>query len=1308
MESLRTRGSSIASMALALLFVSSSAWAMTAPVDAGPPWFQPLAEALRVRLAELGELPTPSRAQVVEAAELGQAVEALGAYEGEDHRGDLQQLQQVAAHVGASGTFDQGVWAGADTVRDHLDHVALLARQDTLNDLGLLSDPEHVAQILGQVAAGDDTLAQGWADWRGDPGGAASTMNTAIALFRGAADAIPVLQLEEAAAAPNDARITALAVSTLDPQIQHEFAVEAELTLDQPLSELTLALRAALQEHVVAGPPAFTQVTLGEVTLTDLPAGATPVSLEFPFPVLRDEEHRRLEPVAPRAGQGFGRSLALSDTTMVVGSDRTPSGGSAGWAAVLERDEGGLGHWGVAADLVWSDFDPQAPYSDDGFGFAVAISGDTIVVGAPDKDDVTQGIVHAENVGAVYVFERDAGGPGAWGQVAKLVADPPDTQGCGLTQDYAAFGFAVAISGETLAVGAPGAGWCDGSDQPFAGEVYLFERDAGGAGAWGKVARLRAWDGGEHQRYGYSLALDGNHLAIGMGDLSYLGGSSQTGRVYWHVKTPVGWDESYVARLQADDGPGEWGAPGDGFGVAVALSGDRLVVGAPREDLPGGLHEAGAAYVYDTSLLDDECGLPGNDCAWIARLTAADGAADDGFGSAVGILHTPVGREGVVVGAPRGDYAGVTDAGATYVFHADLGGEGAYGQLLKITTDGEDVAYVADHMDGFSTPDPGDPYALFGPNTFGAAVAVDGEQLVVGAPLANHPGVIDSGAAWIFPGLEFVVAGDYAVAVEVDPHDRVLETAGPTAEDNLFLLGAPVPVGDEHYNQPNLTLLAGAEIEPDVILWEKPDPIDNPQGTQATLIGLDIDVLMTGKHDAPLEGVRVTVKHLEQNLFAGIWDADAGQYVQQFELPPMFSGEPRPVHLDIALPPPPPGAQTYDATLGVALVSPEAQYDPEDPDGNGQSDDSQTVLTGGFVLVELPQCTFSKQFSKSLGNDDIGASVDFVGTLDVTKNLPVNEVHGLFPDSDAVQGALASVEGDVDVLVMGHELELVKFRGLIERDPVQHYGFFGADLLFLNPITDDHIVVYSAGPVDTDDLDDLEPLPEGFELCDGESCEGGFQYGNDDLSFEKTTNDKQGVKKSKTYYPGGVPVTVEGFVTGKVGFAVVAIAADEFSLEGKPFASLTAGANLEVGNCDYLCIGAGGEVDLVKDEFRVKAGIGMTIVEDQDADPPYKNINANMCFRVANELTLLSGKLYVFATYPWLKWCSTFFGSIPCGFTIKTSKYDLVDWTAFLFCSELVNKYKAICCEPLEGGQTDVCGDNGINSTVCGNSDCSN
>ena len=136
------------------------------------------------------------------------------------------------------------------------------------------------------------------------------------------------------------------------------------------------------------------------------------------------------------ADDRFGESVAVSGDTAVVGALLDDDNGSeSGSAYVFRRDAGGVDNWGQVKKLLASDGAPV-----DRFGKSVAVSGDTVVVGAALDDD------NGSGSGSAYLFQRDAGGVDNWGQVKKLLASD------GASPDQ--FGESVAVSGDTALVGA--------------------------------------------------------------------------------------------------------------------------------------------------------------------------------------------------------------------------------------------------------------------------------------------------------------------------------------------------------------------------------------------------------------------------------------------------------------------------------------------------------------------------------------------------------------------------------------------------------------------------------------------------------------------------------------------------------------------------------------------------------------------------------------------------------------------------------------------------------------------------------------
>ena len=262
-------------------------------------------------------------------------------------------------------------------------------------------------------------------------------------------------------------------------------------------------------------------------------------------------------------GDGFGISVALSGDTAVVGAFFESAGGSnAGAAYVFHRDEGGGDNWGEVTKLTASDAEADAV-----FGVSVAVSGDTAVVGA-NLDNAGGRLA-----GAAYVFQRNEGGAGNWGEVKKLTASD--------THAFLGFGLSVTVSGDTAIVSAPVA-------------AYVFQRDQGGADNWGEVKKLTASDAQAPDNFGVSVAVSGDTAIVGA--LFQNADGCCAGAAYVLQRNQGGADNwGEVKKVTAFCALGN-----DGFGRSVAVSGDTAIVGAPNYLFRR--NEAGAAYVYHESL----------------------------------------------------------------------------------------------------------------------------------------------------------------------------------------------------------------------------------------------------------------------------------------------------------------------------------------------------------------------------------------------------------------------------------------------------------------------------------------------------------------------------------------------------------------------------------------------------------------------------------------------------------------------------------------------------------------------------------
>jgi len=277
------------------------------------------------------------------------------------------------------------------------------------------------------------------------------------------------------------------------------------------------------------------------------------------------------------AGARFGSSLALSGDTLAVGA--VGEAGSTGAVYVFSRD-GAV--WSQQAYIRDANSDAS-----DNFGYSVALSGDTLAVGACFEDSSATGIDgdaldnNRLNAGAVYVFTRDGA---AWSRQAYIKASN--------TGEGDFFGWSLALSGDTLAAGAAGeassatgiGGLEIDNSQPRAGAVYVFTRDGV---AWSQQAYIKASNTEGEDFFGWSVALSGDNLAVGAyredsGSTGIDGdqgnnGLTDSGAVYLFMRSAALWSQS--AYIKASNT-----GVGDFFGYSVALDGDELSTGAPGED----------------------------------------------------------------------------------------------------------------------------------------------------------------------------------------------------------------------------------------------------------------------------------------------------------------------------------------------------------------------------------------------------------------------------------------------------------------------------------------------------------------------------------------------------------------------------------------------------------------------------------------------------------------------------------------------------------------------------------------------------
>jgi hypothetical protein len=439
----------------------------------------------------------------------------------------------------------------------------------------------------------------------------------------------------------------------------------------------------------------------------------------------------------------LGTSVAVSGDTIVVGAQNQNSGRGAVY--VFVRPASGWVNATQTAELTATD-----SATGDEFGASVAVSGNTIVAGAQNH---TVGANTSQ--GAAYVFVRpDAGwGTGVSTQTAELTASG------GGEYDY--FGHAVAVSGDTVVVGDPNhnAGYAE------QGVAYVFVRPASGwAGLVSNATGvLLAGDAAAGDHFGRAVGVSGNTIVAGA-SFHKVGSNVQQGAAYVFVTPSAGWagEHFQAAELTAPDG-----AALDYLGSTVAVSGDTVVAGASHHRVAlNGLQGAAYVFVMPAGGWADE---PPS-----AELTASDGAANDYLGGSVAVSGNTV-----IAGAYQANVGSHTEQGAAYVFVMPAAGwAGSLTQTDKLTA-----------IDGAA----GD--------LLGASVALSGNMVVAGAYNHNVGSNTHQGAAYTFlvppvvtitsPASHATYSQGEAVATayscKAPPGATVTACAGPAAIDTKTL-----------------------------------------------------------------------------------------------------------------------------------------------------------------------------------------------------------------------------------------------------------------------------------------------------------------------------------------------------------------------------------------------------------------------------------------------------------------------------------------------------------------------------------------
>ncbi len=341
--------------------------------------------------------------------------------------------------------------------------------------------------------------------------------------------------------------------------------------------------------------------------------------------------------VSDGAAQDTLGSVAISGDTVVAGVPGRTVGThlSQGAVYVFVKPVGGWKDAHETAKLTASD-----GTTGDSLGNAVSISGDTVLAGAPG---VSPNGTSAQ--GAGYVFVKPTGGWKDGTQTAELTASD------GAAQDSLGLVNGASISGDTVVLGSAFHKVGNNAGQ---GAAYVFVKPASGWTNMTETAELTASDGAAEDRFGLSVAISGDTVAVGA--FHHLVGGTRSGAAYVFVKPAPGWLlDVPVATQTAELTPSD-GATNDRFGAQLAVSGNTVVAGSFLHQV-GANQAQGAAYVFSRP------GLTWRSETETRQVTAADGAPSDFFSDSVAVSGNLV-----VVGAPLHMVGRNQSQGAIYVF----------------------------------------------------------------------------------------------------------------------------------------------------------------------------------------------------------------------------------------------------------------------------------------------------------------------------------------------------------------------------------------------------------------------------------------------------------------------------------------------------------------------------------------------------------------------------------------------------------------------------------------------------------------
>ena len=435
------------------------------------------------------------------------------------------------------------------------------------------------------------------------------------------------------------------------------------------------------------------------------------------------------------AGDQFGGSVSLSATTAVAGA--LGKSGSTGAAYVFINSGT---NWTQQAKLTASD-----GASGNEFGYSVAVSGDTVLAGAPVKNcQFNCGTPAAGGLGGAYVFAFSGS---SWSQQAELAS----SDGGG------AFGCSVAVSGTTAIVVE------NYNNSSLMGAAFAFVRSGS---SWTQQAKLSGSD---------LVVGDGLIAAAVNGSLALFGApgkNSNQGAAYAFVQTGTTWTQN--GKLTASDT-----TSADNFGQAVSVNGNTALIGSPFQ-----ASQQGAAYVFVRSITDGTWSQQ-------AKLTAGGGKS---FGQAVSLSG-----DVAIIGAANAAYAFVR-SGTSWAQQAKLvsadppvsfgAAVAVDGGTAVVTDPGQNSSQGAAYVfvsSGATWTQQGKLTAMdaAGNDELGRSTSVSGDTVIVGAAAKNS----FEGAAYVFSrsGATWTQQAKLTASDGVSPDNF---GAGVSVSGNMAIVGA--------------------------------------------------------------------------------------------------------------------------------------------------------------------------------------------------------------------------------------------------------------------------------------------------------------------------------------------------------------------------------------------------------------------------------------------------------------------------------------------------------------------------------------